>query len=1772
MAQVQKSYHHRRVNTISSPALSGRWSFQVLYFALYSRYLLTALSVLSLFLLRLLHWQLVVEGKLSQLSSAFDLFFQRQVPFMKITVYSADSAKLATAAAAKCSRKNILGTALLDMSSFIDSDESIQVFSLPVKSNGSKRGQHIRGWLILGLQYSQNKDKGIVPSMSLDEIRGRASTSWMNVLCDPSIVSSRPINDRNIDSDFEKMFSTGIGTPAPRLEAVNSEIIALHLAMSSLELTTQVAECSKLKSDYLYILQVRAGLTCNPVSEGTDGASTAALTINTWEDNAPIHDDPTAGSAIAAIDITSGQLKWESADVTISCMTNTLFTPVIYLSLYQGRRLAGNQVESGSCVFIGETTFFLPKASLTRGAPINIASPLRDLDGTRVAMLQLGAQRTSLTHSAGGGGAGQQSSTAPARLRSATRQREGRPNSRMIAEDPSTCISVSFSIDEGSVMDPFWRQPVEPFFEFTLLPPRGNNNLLHNLRWRARTSFIGRTAATSAASSSSSSSERASDTRRGSQVPSSDINQSQVTTPRSEYSRSILAGGGNSPWGIGCSLLIPKVGFPVGPADEAGRPIWSVAVVCRDASRAGCPEIASARVGLPWSLLARGRSIDQWVVLLNTAAQGVNSVPPEGVNLGMDMVMRGTDGSDKASSPGRIRLNIACRSLIVDQKGLESSSTVMQESWAGVSALQQFQSQFFGGSTNNTRVLGHTQVKGGINPGIGASLIWLSGLATVHSGQEIEPLDITMASASSLIAPVISQSHYEAIDSDMAADERLTFSELFFSPSGNTCRSRGDVNQATWSKWEEDWMPSIPYLRGLCGSLPVAGGHSHLRLDVSVSHRKMPYTVSFSVLSGLTACMTPGQEYDLQDSSTASSSSTFGIPAMDILMSSNEDHTVSAGAVQGRKVFAQQLRGAVNSAPRLKLSTAFVPFVKGRLTISCRSIRFALPTQQSSRHADGRSHRCAIRFAMSSCSFGFTPSFEIPITTDTVITMSQLTPTTHPATKDLTTQMPPSMLSKGSRTGGRDPNSQRSLGTLKNQLKAPGRQKGSEGMRTDPISKFSVILPVDTLELTSKGGSCSMLTLQVSLLDLDGTGSLYSLGDGGMQTAPLYYQALRAASASRPLTVETSTGAAIDPVGISPWLTAECAIYDKQKQEPVAWVSLSTQFLMEEMSPQVMSALSSARQSPAAGYGEVDQDPLSQISPDFTGVLGGTYGDSDPDELLVLSGTRSVSPYYPESRNGRPNTGVERVRHELGLKQAFLAADVNGSGSVSVEELLAVIKQGSGNHQKSKGRRTDYSRGIVGMEDTVALLKSFAGDSATGADSTRKKTDPQDLSEEADSEQVVRRIFNRLDVDGDGAISWWEWQASLSGALLGRNPCEKFIDPMDGLAVIAQAAVDALMARRQLKTDCESVLPACWDTEYIDASGSARLPMVEAVAGSVTRLQSEIASIRGWGGSSSTTALTPMAQSSNRDSALVAAALKKQMEAEAVAEECRLAHRNESNKRSALEASLANLKRLNDEVRGARDDKEEATRQLRERLTIDAVGHQKNLDSIQAEKKRRLRATIIIDLFLTRTAIPRYKRIQLERNRAGLSNALVKLIRRHRVVKSLDLRTRATLLLQRMIRGALQRVRLRKRQTAAMQLQRVYRGFNGRGKCQRLLLDQAASCFSAKYLAAAKIKFVLQRFVKKIKARRNDAAVTLQRASRRRANRKATEKQRRDDAASLIGKVARGKAAVTAAKSHKDTLLLERQRDEESDSALRSIQRLRENVAAGVIQAASRGR
>jgi hypothetical protein len=50
-------------------------------------------------------------------------------------------------------------------------------------------------------------------------------------------------------------------------------------------------------------------------------------------------------------------------------------------------------------------------------------------------------------------------------------------------------------------------------------------------------------------------------------------------------------------------------------------------------------------------------------------------------------------------------------------------------------------------------------------------------------------------------------------------------------------------------------------------------------------------------------------------------------------------------------------------------------------------------------------------------------------------------------------------------------------------------------------------------------------------------------------------------------------------------------------------------------------------------------------------------------------------------------------------------------------------------------------------------------------------------------EDAVRKIFNRLDVDGDGNISWWEWRAVISNSLLNKNQ-ELLIDWMDSLVIL----------------------------------------------------------------------------------------------------------------------------------------------------------------------------------------------------------------------------------------------------------------------------------------------------------------------------------------------------------------------------------------------------
>ena len=159
-----------------------------------------------------------------------------------------------------------------------------------------------------------------------------------------------------------------------------------------------------------------------------------------------------------------------------------------------------------------------------------------------------------------------------------------------------------------------------------------------------------------------------------------------------------------------------------------------------------------------------------------------------------------------------------------------------------------------------------------------------------------------------------------------------------------------------------------------------------------------------------------------------------------------------------------------------------------------------------------------------------------------------------------------------------------------------------------------------------------------------------------------------------------------------------------------------------------------------------------------------------------------------------------------------------------------------------------------------------------------------------------------------------------------------------------------------------------------------------------------------------------------------------------------------------------------------------------------------------------------------------------------------------------------------------------------------------------MLLHRTACRFSAKYKAAETLKRNMQRFSKRMKAKREQSAVTIQNAARgksaykkvsslRDAERLRVEQRRLDEensrlqslkademdkAASLIGKMARDRCAIKEAKGHRDNLLsakIQKEREVQamkdklhSDAKAAGDKLNKENGAALLIQAASRGR
>jgi Ca2+-binding EF-hand superfamily protein len=189
---------------------------------------------------------------------------------------------------------------------------------------------------------------------------------------------------------------------------------------------------------------------------------------------------------------------------------------------------------------------------------------------------------------------------------------------------------------------------------------------------------------------------------------------------------------------------------------------------------------------------------------------------------------------------------------------------------------------------------------------------------------------------------------------------------------------------------------------------------------------------------------------------------------------------------------------------------------------------------------------------------------------------------------------------------------------------------------------------------------------------------------------------------------------------------------------------------------------------------------------------------------------------------------------ELGLKQAFVAADTDGTGKISSDELLAVIKKGK-TKDKGKGKSNEFL-----SDDPLSLLLPLVSGEGEAE---------FDLSDDNTVNSLCHKLFHRLDKDDDGTISWWEWMTVITAKLMIRAE-GTLVNPLDGIILALEAANNAVLAHQTFRTlDIVDNVPFIKVGETVEKSIStedADLAALEniAPAKAVPRLQNMVKSLR----------------------------------------------------------------------------------------------------------------------------------------------------------------------------------------------------------------------------------------------------------------------------------------------------------------------------------------
>ena len=389
----------------------------------------------------------------------------------------------------------------------------------------------------------------------------------------------------------------------------------------------------------------------------------------------------------------------------------------------------------------------------------------------------------------------------------------------------------------------------------------------------------------------------------------------------------------------------------------------------------------------------------------------------------------------------------------------------------------------------------------------------------------------------------------------------------------------------------------------LAGKVTVPGGRSVIHMRLRTTHERYPLLTFLPTLSTLP-----------RPSPACPNALSIDIPLVETVLRPDFDTTTNR----------QRLS-------RLQLGAVFVPYVSGYLYMFHSHLE--VHDTAAERFLEAPIRRGALKYSLGGVGNCFTSSFEMEVTPDSVAPSSagDLDNRSHCSSLSFKTNPPlPS--------GGRGNKFKRSKKAYKG-LSPAGARKGTSSKKVSKLRKLvatqqgisspktSTATPptdvvdtpyilVDTFEMLSDLGKSNDDTfdLRISLLDLDAVGKGYCLGVGHIQTAAIYYQALR-----NIFNVENKRR-----------LISRCTmptqikLFDPGRRIHIATVSITLKFELTAISTNVINYL--------RAYKQYHSQPLS------------------------------------------PTTGASVGRAELGLKQAFHLADKDNSGGVSSSELVATIR------------------------------------------------------------------------------------------------------------------------------------------------------------------------------------------------------------------------------------------------------------------------------------------------------------------------------------------------------------------------------------------------------------------------------------------------------------------------------------------------------------------